>query len=173
MSVAWPTGPYDIVLADPPWEYQGTLDSGSRATRHYMTMPLEAICDLPVKGLIARDALIYMWATGPCLTDAICALNAWGVKYRTIAFVWDKVHLTPGSYTMSQTELVLVAKRGSIPKPRGTRNERQLHTETRTVHSRKPDAIHAAIERMHPHARKLELFARRVRPGWDVWGNEV
>jgi N6-adenosine-specific RNA methylase IME4 len=29
------------------------------------------------------------------------------------------------------------------------------------------------IERMFPNLPKLELFARRKRPGWDVWGNEV
>jgi N6-adenosine-specific RNA methylase IME4 len=25
----------------------------------------------------------------------------------------------------------------------------------------------------HPHASKLELFARARRPGWVAWGNEV
>ena len=26
---------------------------------------------------------------------------------------------------------------------------------------------------MFPQAHRVELFARRRRPGWDVWGNEV
>jgi N6-adenosine-specific RNA methylase IME4 len=29
------------------------------------------------------------------------------------------------------------------------------------------------IERLYPHATRLELFARSARPGWAVWGNEV
>jgi len=43
----------------------------------------------------------------------------------------------------------------------------------RREHSRKPDEVHELIERMYPELPKLELFARKARPGWDVWGNEV
>ena len=43
----------------------------------------------------------------------------------------------------------------------------------KTEHSAKPDAVQERIEAMYPTARKLELFARRRRPGWDVWGDEV
>ena len=39
-------------------------------------------------------------------------------------------------------------------------------------HSRKPDEQYAKIERLYD-GPYLELFARRARPGWDVWGNEV
>ena len=41
----------------------------------------------------------------------------------------------------------------------------------RMQHSRKPDSLHDVAETM-PGPR-LELFARRARPGWTVWGNEV
>ncbi|MDR7574352.1 MAG: MT-A70 family methyltransferase [Armatimonadota bacterium] len=41
-----------------------------------------------------------------------------------------------------------------------------------TEHSRKPDVVYQLIEAMYdgPYA---ELFARRRRPGWEVWGDEV
>ena len=29
------------------------------------------------------------------------------------------------------------------------------------------------IERMFPNMPRLEMFARKTRPGWDVWGNEA
>jgi N6-adenosine-specific RNA methylase IME4 len=29
------------------------------------------------------------------------------------------------------------------------------------------------IERLYPNVPKLEMFARKPRDGWDVWGNEV
>lgn len=29
------------------------------------------------------------------------------------------------------------------------------------------------IELMYPNTKKIELFARRSREGWDVWGNET
>jgi hypothetical protein len=49
---------------------------------------------------------------------------------------------------------------------------RQVIAERRREHSRKPDAIHERIERLvaGPY---LELFARRVVPGWTCWGNEI
>lgn len=29
------------------------------------------------------------------------------------------------------------------------------------------------LEDMFPDARKIELFARNTRPGWESWGKEV
>ncbi len=29
------------------------------------------------------------------------------------------------------------------------------------------------IEDMFPNTKKLEMFARTSRTGWDVWGNQV
>lgn len=40
-------------------------------------------------------------------------------------------------------------------------------------HSRKPDDQYRKIEALYPGRKYLELFARRRRPGWDVFGNEV
>nr|WP_231873415.1 MT-A70 family methyltransferase [Kitasatospora setae] len=39
-------------------------------------------------------------------------------------------------------------------------------------HSHKPEEQCAVIERCSP-SPFLELFARRERPGWDVWGKEI
>jgi N6-adenosine-specific RNA methylase IME4 len=100
-------------------------------------------------------------------------MEAWGFEYKTIAFVWDKQKVNPGYYTMSQVEICLVGKKGKIPSPRGIRNERQFLSEMRRKHSQKPDDIRLRIERMFPTQRKLEMFARDTKEGWDRWGNEV
>lgn len=42
----------------------------------------------------------------------------------------------------------------------------------RREHSRKPDEFYHLIETVSPPPR-IELFARRTRPNWDTWGNEV
>lgn len=179
-GVVFPEGPFDIVLADPPWDYDNRVQHGgagsdytSGAEAFYPTMTLAELEDLPVKSLLARHALIYMWTTGPQVETAMRVLRAWGAPYKTVAFVWDKQRVNPGAYTMSQTEFVLVGKRGAIPKPRGARNVRQWITEARTTYSRKTDEVHRRIDRMHPEQRKIELFARRHYPGWTCWGNEL
>ncbi|MDE2802344.1 MAG: MT-A70 family methyltransferase, partial [Chloroflexota bacterium] len=76
-------------------------------------------------------------------------------------------------YTLSQCELCLVFKRGRIPFPRGSRNERQLITARRGHHSAKPEEARRRIERMFPRQAKIELFARRRAPGWEAWGLEL
>jgi N6-adenosine-specific RNA methylase IME4 len=42
----------------------------------------------------------------------------------------------------------------------------------RKNHSKKPEFFQDLIETVSD-APRLEMFARRVRYGWDVWGNEV
>ena len=40
-------------------------------------------------------------------------------------------------------------------------------------HSAKPEHLQDSLEIMFPQGKKLELFARRVRPDWTCLGNEV
>lgn len=177
---------YDIILADPPWDYAGQKQHSGKnsgdtggAIVHYPTMKLPELMKMDVKSISAPNSLLFMWTTGPQLFKCIDIMKAWGFSYKTVAFVWDKGKVNPGSYTMSQTEFVLVAKRGSIPKPRGLRNVRQLLEASekilvpRTAHSEKPEEVQDRIDLMFPTQRKLEMFARRERSGWDLYGNEV
>lgn len=171
---------YSIIYADPPWDYKGQTqhngkggDSTGGALVHYPTMTLKQLKKLDVESIAEDDCLLFMWATSPHLDQAIELMKAWGFSWATIAFVWDKQRVNPGFYTMSQCELCLVGKRGRIPKPRGSRNERQLVSVMRTKHSEKPDEVRRSIERMFPSQKKIELFARKKYRNWDVFGNQV
>ena len=96
-----------------------------------------------------------------------------GFAWATVAFVWDKMRVNPGFYTMSQCELCLVFKRGRIPSPRGARNVRQLVSAKRGAHSAKPTEVRRRIEEMFPDQSKIELFARTRAAGWHEWGLEA
>ena len=181
-----PSAKFDIVYADPPWDYEGRLqhagegtpDTGG-ATRHYPTVVLSDLKTLDVQRICADDCLLFMWATNPHLDQAVDLGKSWGFSWATVAFVWDKVRVNPGFYTMSQCELCLVFKRGKIPRPRGSRNVRQLVTVKRGAHSRKPDEVRKRIEEMFPAQRKIELFARTDKDfvldnrQWIAWGIEA
>ena len=180
LYTAFPTGTYEIIYADPPWDYKGQLQhagAGSEDTGgavcHYPTITLDDLKRLDVPSIAADDCLLFMWATNPHLDQAIELGKAWGFAWATVAFVWDKVRVNPGFYTMSQCELCLVFKRGRIPAPRGARNVRQLVSEQRGAHSAKPDEVRRRIEAMFPDQSKIELFARAAAPGWDAWGLEA
>ena len=173
---------YDIIYADPPWDYKcqkkdackgtgcGMLGSARRA---YDCLSLAELKALPVGELASPDCLLFMWASSPHLDQAIELMKAWGFDWATVGFVWDKQRICPGYYTLSQVELCLIGKRGRIPKPRGVRNARQLISVKSGRHSAKPEEVRQAIESMFPQQTKIELFAREEYEGWDCWGNEV
>ena len=83
---------YDIIYADPPWQYRtySKKGQGRSAESHYPTMGIEDIKALPVGELAAKDCALFMWITFPCLQEALEVLTAWGFSYKTVAFVWVK-----------------------------------------------------------------------------------
>ena len=175
--ISLPEGKFEIIYADPPWFYERlTTRHGEQLTggaiTHYPTMTESEISAMPVRDIADKDCLLFLWATGVKLDVAIRVGVAWGFKYVTIAFVWHKRRPNPGNYTMSECELVLVFKRGAIPKPRGARNVRQFISERCGQHSVKPREVRRRIEEMFPEQRKIELFARCPEEGWTGWGNE-
>lgn len=157
--------------------------------RHYATMSLPAIKALPVNHLAARDCILFMWAVDPMLPQALEVGAAWGFQFKTVAFYWAKLRretsnrakdmaepahklfpMGTGYWTRANPEMCLLFTRGQ-PK-RLSAGVRKLIVEPRREHSRKPDRIHADVERLcsGPYA---ELFGRTQRPGWDVWGNQT
>lgn len=170
---------YQIVLADPPWEYESpsclALNSciSGEFQKPYPYMPIEEICALAIKNIAADNSLLFLWATSPRLNFAFKVIESWGFGYATIAFVWEKVKVNPGYYTLSSTELCLVGRRGNIPQPRARRNVRQFFQKERNKHSKKPEEIRNLITEMFPLQTKIEVFAREKTEGWDCWGNEV
>lgn len=186
----FPEKKYDIIYADPPWDYGGKMQfdkSGkkdvnvdwknnifiSAANFKYPTLKTKEMMKIPVHEIAKDDCLLFMWATNPHLEQAIQLGNAWGFEYKTVAFVWDKMNHNPGQYTLSYCELCLVFKRGKIPQPRGARNIKQLVRVPRGEHSEKPITVLRNIEEMFPTQDRIELFARHKPEGWDVWGLDV
>jgi len=185
-----PEKKYDIIYADPPWDYGGKLqfdkssksvdkiDTGkkifiSSANFKYPTVKTKDLMKIPVHEIAKDDCLLFMWVTNPHLAQGIELGKAWGFEYKTVAFVWDKMVHNPGQYTMSYCELCLVFKRGRIPKPRGARNIKQLLSSPRGKHSQKPLEVLYNIEKMFPTQDRIELFARHKPKNWDVWGLDV
>lgn len=80
----------------------------------------------------------------------------------------------PGYYTGANEELLLLGRKGRPFKHAKGHKARQVLHWPIDKHSRKPEIFQTAIEWMYPQAtRRLELFGRRARTGWDVMGNEI
>ncbi|OPX85528.1 MAG: hypothetical protein A4E53_03522 [Pelotomaculum sp. PtaB.Bin104] len=165
---AIPAGCYRTLVADPPWRYQ---DSNTRAAaeKHYGTMSTEEICGLPVKEKVNENAHLYLWTTNSHLPEALQVARAWGFTYKTM-LTWVKPQMGLGHYFRGSTEHVLFCVRGNLStKDNATRN---WFESPRAEHSQKPEVFYQLVEKCSP-GPYLELFARRKRPGWQAWGNEV
>ncbi len=171
---------YTIIYADPPWAYEwGKGKNGGHFApeKHYNTMPVDEICALNIKRLAEKNCALFMWATMPCLPDAIKVMNAWGFKYKTCAFTWVKTKKDGnplagmGSYTKSNAELCLLGMRGHIKSVDKT--VRQIIMYPRLGHSVKPPIVRERIVSLFGDVPRIELFARQYADGWDCWGNEV
>ena len=199
--IPFPDKRYDIIYADPPWEY--TNNDRIRSAKdnsiidvndHYPTMPMQELRDLPIPDIMTEDCLLFMWLLSPLLKECIEVGESWGFEFRTIAFIWNKMNTHVGYYTMSNCELCGVFKRGKIPSPRDSWSEQQflqtimnfddlLDLQTHYIealrgrHSEKPKEIRERIGKIFPTQSKIELFARPdwtdFDRGWDFWGNEV
>lgn len=166
-----PDRKFDLIYADPPWEYRsGTTDPSREIENHYPTMDLETIkgLDVPAK----EDSVLYLWATAPKLSEACEVIEAWGFDYRTSA-MWDKKHIGPGYWFRTQHELLLVAVKGDFSPPDPPDRRSSVFQTKATEHSEKPDSVRAHLENAYPEESKLELFSRDGRVGWTMWGNET
>lgn len=159
---------FATILADPPWD---VLQKGGRgAHRHYSLMTLDEIAALPVGVLANVDAHLWLWVTNATLFAGQAVMNAWGFTYRS-CLTWVKPGLGLGSsYLRNNTEHLLLGTKGRAPIL--YRSQPTWLYAPRQDHSHKPEEQYAIIERCSP-GPYLELFARRKRQGWQVWGNEV
>jgi len=86
-------------------------------------------------------------------------------------FVWCKTQAGRGNYWRMAHEVLLTAARGEDDRF-DNRGLRSWIEAPRGRHSEKPDVVREMIERASPGPR-LELFARKLSPGWYAWGHEI
>ena len=166
---------YQIIYADPPWNERGGGKTKRGADRHYPLMKTKDIMALNVPS--AENAHLYLWVTNNFLPDGLAVMKAWGFDYKTI-ITWEKDRIGLGQYFRGITEHCLFGVKGMIPYKILDGKRYQGITviyAPKGKHSEKPeemrDLIHKVSDR--PGFNKLEMFARKELPGWDVWGNEV
>lgn len=173
---------FKTILADPPWRFQNS--TGKVAPEHkrltrYPTMTLDDICALPVEGIAAETAHLYLWVPNALLPDGLRVMDEWGFQYKS-NIVWHKIRKDGGSdgrgvgfYFRNVTELLLFGVRGKNARTLdpGRSQVNMLQTRKRE-HSRKPDEQYELIQACSP-GPYLEMFARGEREKWAVWGNQA
>lgn len=165
-----PSGPYGVIVIDPPWKYTNRVeDTTHRARLSYPEMSQEQIGAIDVPAFTEPDAILWLWATNAFMHDAFHLVDGWGFTAKTI-LTWAKDRMGTGDWLRGKTEHCILAVRG---RPVVTlTNQTTLLTGPVREHSRKPDEFYALVEALCPGS-KVEMFAREMRPGWAAWGAEA
>lgn len=165
---------YHVIAIDPPWAYEekGGFSSSeydaesNRGAVDYPTMTVEQIKQIELPE--AENCVLFLWTTHAFLRDSFDILEQWGYKYKA-TLVWDKVKMGIGRTVRMQVEFCLIGVKGN-PIINGS-SERDIITEARREHSRKPEAFYSMVERMCI-GNKLDYFSRQNRENWEHYGAE-
>lgn len=185
---------YQVIYADPPWDQKNgaplkgytvvdgvqTLQRAKNSPRNqsYNTMDLKSISEIPVKGIVEKDSVLFMWTTNKFLLDAKQVIEAWGFKY-VACITWKKKRMGGGlgGDVRITSEFLLFCRRGSLraaqPLTESVIEAKREYVNGYPVGSRKPNVFRKIIEEMYPEATRLEMFAREHWAGWDVFGDQV
>ena len=159
---------FGTIYCDPPWKYSNQA-TRSCTDDHYETMTPDEIAALPIENLAKEKAHLHLWTTNAFLFECPKIFEAWGFEYKGV-FVWVKPRMGIGNYWRVSHEFLLLGVRGGL-RFYDQAQMSWLHIESKG-HSQKPEAIAEIIEKVSP-GPYLELFGRRTRENWTVWGNEI
>lgn len=175
-------GQYDLIYADPPWKQS---KGGKKSVRKNSSgKPLDyPVCSLDeikehlrfATNASGVNSILFLWTIDKYLFEAQEIAESLGYKLHA-RMIWDKVTGIPAAFTVRYGhEYLLYMYKGKLTPV--AKNERgKIHTVFRekvTKHSKKPEIAYEIIERLYPDLKKLEMYARNTRPGWDCFGNEV
>jgi len=174
---------YRTIVVDPPWQ-QGMMgkrrrtpcpsqpngNPNLRTELPYASMTLDAIKALPVADLAEPDAHLWLWTTNAFLRQGFEVMEAWGFKYLA-PITWVKPSGV-GNYFVHRTQTVLFGYRHRCLFPAARYLPTVFMSGWPKVHSEKPEQFFDMVERVSA-APRIELFARKLRLGWDAWGDEV
>lgn len=188
-----------VVVADPPWKFGDKLPGPGRgAEKYYPTLsPAQIVQAYQLAFLrdVSDNATLLLWRVASMQQEALDVLKLWGFKLKS-EIVWlkrsirGKRHFGMGRQVRMEHEVCLIATRGkgavvqdkavrSVLDPDEVTDDLEVFafsgvfsaTASRE-HSKKPEEFFDVIEQLYA-GPYVELFARRVRPGWACLGDEI
>lgn len=164
-----------VLIADPPWSFGDRLPGATRgAEKNYRVLSTEDICRFELPPL-DDNAWLFLWRVSSQVEEAYRVVRAWGFVPKS-EIVWEKLTSNGkpwfgmGRYVRASHETCIVAVRGRV-KPK-VRNIRSRFSAPAGRHSEKPECFYSIVESL-ADGPYIELFARRRRPGWTSFGNEL
>jgi N6-adenosine-specific RNA methylase IME4 len=173
---------YQIIYADPPWKQSkgGKKSVRQNSSGKPLDYPVLSISEIEqilsqAASLTEGNSVLFLWTIDKYLFEAQRIAESLGYKLHA-RMIWNKVTGIPAAFTIryGHEYLLYMYKEKLTPVAKEERGKiHSVFTEQVTRHSKKPMIAYEIIERLYPDCKKLELFARNQRDGWDCWGDEV
>ena len=181
---------FDVIIADPPWAFSDGLKKMKRPVRRsaasqYGVMTPAQVANVPIVDIVnPMGCVLALWVPSSMLVHGLDVMRAWGFTFKG-TYVWVKTKrkikdpnnqlaFGMGRLFRQAHEIALIGTAGKSVYPTlKDRAQRSVLLAPAMGHSRKPEGLHDSLELMYPGANNLELFARRVRPGWTCLGDAI
>lgn len=174
--IEFPKGKYNTIVVDPPWPVKKLTHKARprQVNMDYKTMSLDEIQALPVSTIADDNCWLFLWSTQKFLFDAKPILESWGFHH-LLTMAWEKTYGKSAGMPLFgfrwNIEFILVGYK-TKPELWPSRPLIPAGFQAENIkHSQKPDKFYDMI--MPLGDKRIELFARRQREGWTVWGDEV
>lgn len=170
----FPTELYDVLVVDPPWYIERVAPTvyNRSAGRYieYPTMTLDEIKALPIGAISAPNGVCFLWTIQRYLEESFKVLRAWGFKPK-LTLTWNKTKGLSMFGFGYISEFIIVGTKGKLDHFLEQKVMPSVITASSTGHSIKPYSFYKYAEAFGE--KRIDIFARTVRSGWDIWGNEV
>ena len=167
---------YNLIVVDPPWQIKKikSKQRPNQISMDYPMMTLDEINFLKIKDISEDNSWCFLWTTQKYLWESKSILESWGFNYLA-TMVWQKTYGISAGMPLYgfrwNCEFILIGRRGKHKMfPRNKLIPFVFQAEN-VRHSEKPQKFYDLIKDLGD--KRIDIFARKKREGWDSWGNEV
>jgi len=167
---------YNVIVIDPPWQVKKLKNKlrPNQINMDYPTMSIDEIKLLDIKHISEDNCYCFLWTTQKFLWQSKDILENWGFNH-LCTMVWEKTYGRSSGMALYgfrwNAEFILVGTKGKkdmFPKKKLI----PLVFQAENIrHSQKPNKFYELIKDLGD--KRIDIFAREKKEGWDVYGNEV
>lgn len=174
--IPFPNKKYDVIVLDPPWPLKKitTKQRPNQVYMDYSLMSVEDISALPIQTIAGDKGYCFLWTIQKYLFEAKSILEGYGYNH-LLTMGWVKEYGRSSGMALYgfrwNLEFILVGTKGKFPALPKQKLIKAGFNAVNEGHSKKPDEFYDMIK--HLGDKRIDLFARKPRDGWDVWGDEV
>ncbi len=167
---------YQVIVVDPPWQVKKIQNKQrpNQVEMDYPMMSIEQIKNVPISDLAEDDSWCFLWTTQKYLWESKAILESWGFNHK-LTMVWEKTYGKSAGMALYgfrwNGEFILVGTKGKKDMFPKSKLIPAVFSAENIRHSEKPQRFYDLVSTLGE--TRIDMFARKKRDGWDVWGNEV